>query len=229
MEDVVVAARTGLAALADPDKAPAMQRYMKSEMPFLGVPTPSRRGLARQVFAAYPVSDAQTWEDAVRELWFGARYREERYLALDLMQHRPYRNWHTAAHLALYEELIVSGAWWDLVDEIAIRRIGPILRAEPEAVGPALRIWAADSNPWKRRAAIICQVGATTRTDTALLAHGIEANVADKDFFLRKGIGWALRDYARTDPQWVQAFVDAHPNLSPLSRREALKHVAPRE
>jgi 3-methyladenine DNA glycosylase AlkD len=87
-----------------------------------------------------------------------------------------------------------------------------------------VRRWALDADRWRRRAAVICQIGAKDDTDTALLADVIVANLADPDFFLRKGIGWALRQHARLDPDWVRTFVATH-ELSPLSRREALKHL----
>jgi 3-methyladenine DNA glycosylase AlkD len=93
------------------------------------------------------------------------------------------------------------------------------------AVAPVVRVWSTDPDRWLRRAAVICQLGSGPTTDTALLADTIEANRSDPDFFLRKGIGWALRQYARTDPAWVRAFVAAHPDLSLLSRREALRHL----
>jgi 3-methyladenine DNA glycosylase AlkD len=121
--------------------------------------------------------------------------------------------------------LLVSGAWWDFVDEIAVRRIGPILRAEPDALTPQMRNWARDADRWRRRTSVICQVGSKSGTDTELLTHTIEATIDDPDFFLRKGIGWALREYAKTNPGWVRRFADTHPELSGLSRREALKHL----
>ena len=125
----------------------------------------------------------------------------------------------------MYEEMIVSGAWWDYVDELAIRRIGPILRSARARVTPVMLGWAAGRNLWRRRTAIICQVGAKADTDTDLLTRAIEPAIAEPEFFLRKGIGWALREYAKTAPDWVRSFVDEHPGLSGLSRREALKHI----
>ncbi|HEX2130653.1 MAG TPA: DNA alkylation repair protein [Actinophytocola sp.] len=223
--DLVTAVRTELAALADPSRAPGMQRYMKSEMPFRGVPAPQRRELARRLFAAHPLSDVAAWRATVLSLWREAEFREERYVAVDLTGWRAYRSWQTPLVLPLYEELIVTGAWWDHVDELASRRIGPLLRAHRAAVTPVLRRWAVDADLWKRRTSIICQLGAKEDTDTDLLASSIEANLDDRDFFVRKGIGWALRQFARSEPAWVRAFVDDHPGLSPLSRREALKHL----
>ncbi len=219
---LVAAARAGLAELADPAKAPQMQRYMRSELPYRGVPTPVWRPLARRLDRSHPTPDLATLVATVRELWHGARFREERYVALHLTTGR---RWLTPALVPLYRELIESGAWWDYVDEIATHRIGPLLRAFPAELTPIVHSWALDEHLWLRRAAIICQVGSKSATDTALLTHCIEAAIDERDFFLRKGIGWALRDHSRTDPAWVAAFVDAHPRLSPLSRREASKYL----
>ncbi|EOD65422.1 DNA alkylation repair protein [Amycolatopsis vancoresmycina] len=224
-EKLVRAIRDGLAELADAAKAPAMQAYMKSAMPFRGVPKPQRSALLKQVLADHILPDRVTYSATVLELWRTAEYREERYAAIDLSGYRAYRRWQDPELLAMYEEMLVTGAWWDYVDELAIRRIGPILRADRARVTPGMRAWAADTDLWRRRTAIICQVGAREETDTDLLRHAIEPAIAEPEFFLRKGIGWALRDYAKTAPDWVRSFVDEHPGLSGLSRREALKHI----
>jgi 3-methyladenine DNA glycosylase AlkD len=224
-DEFATAARSGLADLADPVKAPQMRAYMKSEMPFRGVPKPARTVLNRRLITEYPLPNRELFTKAVVTLWREAEFREERYAALDLAGHRAYAGWQDSSLLPLYEELVVTGAWWDFVDEIAIRLIGPILRAEPDVLTPRLREWARDADRWRRRTAVLCQVGAKADTDTALLTHTIEENVEDPDFFLRKGIGWALREYAKTNPGWVRLFVETHPGLSGLSRREALKHL----
>ena len=126
----------------------------------------------------------------------------------------------------MYEDLIVTGAWWDYVDEIAARRVGPILRAAPERVAPVMRAWATDGDLWRRRTAILCQLGAHQAVDRDLLEDCLEPNFSDREFFIRKAIGWALRDFARQDPDWVRGFVDQHADrLSPLSYREATKHL----
>ncbi|WP_439381821.1 DNA alkylation repair protein [Amycolatopsis lexingtonensis] len=222
---LVKAIRTGLAELADPAKAPAMQAYMKSAMPFRGVAKPQRSVLLKRVLADHILPDRVTYSATVLELWRTAEFREERYAAIDLSGYRAYRGWQDAELLPMYEEMIVSGAWWDHVDELAIRRVGPILRAERARVTPVMLSWAADADLWRRRTAIICQVGAKEDTDTDLLTRAIEPAIAEPEFFLRKGIGWALREYAKTAPEWVRSFVDDHPGLSGLSRREALKHL----
>ena len=135
-----------------------------------------------------------------------------------------------AASLGLWRHLIVAGAWWDLVDPVATRLVGEALRRDPDAVRPVVRAWASEGDLWLRRAAVICQLGAGDRTDLDLLAHAIDANVAGSpygsEFFVRKAIGWALRQYARTDADWVRTFVTERQGvLSNLSKREALKHV----
>jgi 3-methyladenine DNA glycosylase AlkD len=128
----------------------------------------------------------------------------------------------------LYDHFIVDGAWWDFVDTVATRLVRPILVADRASVEPVVRRWAGDDELWRRRAAILVQVGARGATDTELLADVIDANVADRQFFIRKAIGWALRDYARTDPDWVRSFVDARADRpSPLSIREATRHLDP--
>ncbi len=225
VKSLISAVRSGLAELSDPEKAPGMRAYMKSEMAFLGVQNPARVALLKRVIPENPLPDRVSFCAAVLTLWREAEFREERYIAVALSGHRAYASWQDSSLLDMYEEMIVTGAWWDYVDEVAIRRIGPILRAERAKVTPLMLSWSRDEDKWRRRTSVICQIGSKDQTDTDLLTRTIEANVEDKDFFLRKGIGWALREYAKTEPDWVRAFVTAHPGLSGLSRREALKHL----
>ena len=122
--------------------------------------------------------------------------------------------------------MVVTGAWWDYVDEVAARRVGPILRSDPTGVTPILRGWARDPDLWRRRVAIIAQLGSREATDTELLAYVVDANLSDPDFFIRKAIGWALREHTKTDPAWVRHFVAARAGLmAPLSRREAMRLI----
>ena len=224
--ELVSAVRAELRALADPARAEEMRAYMKSEMPFHGVPGSVRKPMLKRLFAEYPLADKATWLATVLYCWREATFREERYVAIELAGHRPYRVWHGPDLLPHYEELIVTGAWWDFVDEIAIRHVGPILHGHRDIVTPIMRAWSTDADRWKRRTSVICQIKAKADTDLALLSDCIEATVDDRDFFLRKGIGWALRQHAKTDPEWVRRFVATHPSLSPLSTREALKHLS---
>ena len=225
MHEIVERLRADLAANADPAAAVEMQRYMKSAMPFRGVAKPARERLLVAAVTAHPLADPAELDAAVRELWDGAEFREERYLALSLTGLRRYQPWLDSSWVPLLRHWIVTGSWWDFTDEIASRRIGPLLRTHPDALRPVVRAWITDPDRWLRRTSVICQLQAAEATDVALLAEAIEANLADADFVLRKGIGWALRQHARVDPDWVRRFVDEHPDLSPLSRREALRHL----
>jgi 3-methyladenine DNA glycosylase AlkD len=225
--ELVDAIRTDLAAAADPTKAPAMQAYMKSAMPFHGVPTPERRRLTRDAVRRVGApTDRNEWQAIVTELWDGATHREERYVAVDLCGMRPAQRWQDADLVPLYDHFVVSGAWWDHVDAVAIALLGPILRADRPTVEPVVRRWTTDDDLWRRRTSIIIQNGAKATTDDDLLAAAIVANLDDRDFFIGKAIGWALRERAKSDPEWVRVFVAAHADrLSPLSRREATKHL----
>jgi 3-methyladenine DNA glycosylase AlkD len=226
MTEFAAAARAALAAHADPAAAAAMQAYMKSAMPFRGVAKPARERLLRALVDHHPLPDAGALLAEARDLWDGARYREERYLALALVGHRRHRGWAEACWVTdLFQGWIVEGGWWDFTDEIASRHVGPLVLIH--RMQPLMRAWSVHPDRWLRRTSVICQLGAKADTDLALLTEAIEANLDDPDFFLRKGIGWALRQHARIDPAWVLRFVDAHPRLSPLSRREALKHLKP--
>lgn len=225
MHSIVDALRAGLAELGDPLAAKSMQKYMKSAMPFRGVAKPARRKLLRVTVAAYPLAGAAELRAAATELWGKARFREERYLALSLLDLPKHTKLLDPTWVPLLREWIVTGGWWDFTDEIASRRIGPLLRAHPAELTPALRSWACDQDRWLRRTAVICQLGSGPATDVELLTAAIEANATDPDFFLRKGIGWALRQHARNDAEWVREFVAEHPQLSPLTRREAMKHL----
>ena len=122
---------------------------------------------------------------------------------------------------------MVTGAWWDHVDEVASHLVGGVLAGHRVEVTPVMRAWAVDDDLWVRRTAVLCQLNHKADTDTDLLHDVIEANLDDRSFWLRKAIGWALREYSRTDPDWVRAEVDQlGDRLSGLSRREATRHLA---
>lgn len=218
--------RRELAARGNAARAEGARAYMKSAMPFHGVGAGPMRQVCSAVFADVALPDAAAWQDAVLTIWRGARFREERYAAIELTGIRPARPWQTPDVLPMYEELIVTGAWWDYVDTLAAHRVGAILRSHPAPMGCTLRRWARDEDLWKRRTAILAQLTFRQQTDLDLLYACIEPSIDAREFFLRKAIGWALRQYARSDPREVSRYVTAHRDrLSPLSVREALKHV----
>lgn len=215
--DLVQSIGSALRDEADPELAPAQQAYMKSALPFLGVRVPGVRAVARGL--AREVTDTAVLRGTALVLWREAAFREERYAASALMALRPVRA--RLDMLDVHEEMIRTGAWWDHVDEVS-HRLTETLDAHPAEMTPVLRTWSRDDDFWVRRASIISQLGRRGATDRELLATVIEPNLADAEFFIRKAIGWALRELGKTDPAWVRAFVESH-ELSPLSRREALK------
>ncbi|MFI5277880.1 MAG: DNA alkylation repair protein, partial [Ktedonobacterales bacterium] len=193
--------------------------------PYLGVPVPAVRRITQRVAAARPLTSFVVWRAAVLKLWRDAAYREERYAAIELAGDPHARAWQTLDALPIYEEMIAMGAWWDYVDAVA-GLVGALLSKYPEPMRAEMLTWSRDDVLWKRRAAIICQRTRGAGTDEALLFACITPNLADRDFFIRKGIGWALRQYGRVAPEAVLRYVDEHAgSMSPLSRREALKHL----
>jgi len=192
---------------------------MKSAMPFYGVPVPEARRVARA--AAKGEADPDVLLESALRLWNDATHREERYAALALLGLRPLRA--DPRLIPLIEHMVRTGQWWDFTDELA-HRVAEAHDARPAETSALVRRWSVDDDFWMRRIAILSQLDRRERLDRDLLAAVIEPNAADREFFIRKAIGWALREYARVDPEWVRRFVAEH-ELSPLSVREALKHV----
>lgn len=227
----VGAVRAGLAEVGDPERAAQQRAYMKSDLPYVGLGSPELERLLRPLLAEHRFVDRGSWEAAVLELWEDATHREEWYAAIALLRHRAYREWLDPDLLPLLEALVRIGAWWDVVDEIAGHLVGRVLLDHRDVVTPVMDVWAVDPDSlWVRRTAMLSQLRHREDTDVDLLARVLVANLDDtahgKDFFIRRALGWALRQHARTDPEWVLTFVGTHADrLSGLSRREALKHL----
>ncbi|CAM4029731.1 DNA alkylation repair protein [Nocardiopsis tropica] len=223
MTALAEAIRADLRAAADPERAPKMQAYMKSTMPFLGVPAPLARSITSAARREHTPTDLDDLLGTVNDLWDGAAYREERYAAQHLLRGRLTKGRFDL--LPLHEHIAVTGAWWDHVDEVA-RHIADLHDEYPDRTADAVRLWSRGENLWLRRLAIISQLGRKDRLDTALLTEVIEPALSESEFFLRKAIGWALREHAKTDPAWVRDYVAEHEDvLSGLSTREALKNL----
>jgi 3-methyladenine DNA glycosylase AlkD len=219
---------TELRAAADPARAPAMQAYMKSEMPYLGVSAVPLRLVCKAVFKDLTWPDSAAWQADVLAIWRDAAFREERYAAIELTGVRAAKAFQRIDALPMYEEMVVEGAWWDHVDPIATLRFWTLLQNDRVAMKQAMLAWSHDTDMWKRRSAILCQNKAKAATDLDFLYACIEPALDSKEFFLRKAIGWALRQYAWTDPAEVRRYVQANEaRLSGLSRREALKNLKP--
>jgi 3-methyladenine DNA glycosylase AlkD len=184
--------RAELTRARNPEKAAPMQAYMKSTMPYFGIQTPELRGICSRLFAAHPIKGVEEWRDTCLWIWREAQFREERYAAIGLTGFWLYREFQTLKTLAMYEEMIVTGAWWDFVDSIASNRLGALLRSYPGRMRKTMLKWSRCGDMWKRRSAIICQLGFKGDTDLDLLYACIEPSLESKEFFLQKAIGWAL-------------------------------------
>jgi 3-methyladenine DNA glycosylase AlkD len=212
-----------LSKLADPAKAVPMAAYMKTEMPFYGVPKPGRVPIGREVKAKFPPVDAEDYRRKVLALW-GLPHREEKYLAIGYAW--TFRTHVVFPQVDLFERMIVEGAWWDFVDELASPIVGKIVLEDRLLMQPVLGRWIEGPDMWLRRSAIICQIRHKEKTDQAMLFDFCLRRSDEKEFFIRKAIGWALREYARTRPDEVRRFLAEHGDrLSGLSRREAAKHL----
>lgn len=222
-QNLVAAVKAALRAMADPERAAGAQAYMKSRIPSLGVRVPEVRRAAAGAIRDFPPASAAQLRATVLELWRSSIFQEERYAAIDLTAHPLLAG--RMDMLPVYEEIIRAGAWWDFADGVSGRICG-LLLAHAEDMSAVLRQWSRDPDVWIRRASITSQLCAGKATDPQLLADVIGQNIADPEFFIRKAIGWALRQYARTAPEWVEAFVRRNSGaLSPLSQREALRRL----
>lgn len=219
--------RAGYAAAGDPDVALQQQAYMKSSIPYYGVKTPVGRNIMKPLLVKYTLRTRDEWEAAILMLWNNVTHREEWYAALGIAQYGRYRDWRSSLDaIPLYDHLIRTGAWWDVCDTLGQDLVGQVLMPHREEASAVMRTWAIDEFLWIRRCSILSQGKHKEKTDPVLLRDCILPSIDDTDFFSRKAIGWALRDYARVNPDWVRAFVaEFDDRLSGLSKREALKHI----
>lgn len=206
----------GLHAAANPADAPAMAAYMKEIQPFLGVKTPARRALVREVLKLHPERVERF--AAAADLWRG-EYREERYAALDILAASKL----TLDDLPVLEGMLPECDWWDVLDSL-VGQLGRLLISHADVRRERVQAWRTSDHLWTRRAAVLAQLPAKGQTDTRLLHETVAQLAHEREFFIQKAIGWALREYAKTDAVWVRRTV-AELGLTGLTKREALKHV----
>jgi len=206
---------------ANPAKAGPMAAYMKTDMPFYGVQRPARELIEREIRKRYEITTRRDYEAAVRALW-KQPHREEKYLAIAVAGMFP--DFIAPPSLKLYERLVRDGAWWDLVDGVAVGLIGRVLRERRATTAPLMDEWIDDDDMWIRRTALISQIGHKKDTDHRRLFRYCLRRAGEKGFFIRKAVGWALREYSHAEPERVKAFLERHRDrLSPLSFREGAK------
>jgi 3-methyladenine DNA glycosylase AlkD len=221
-DSYALASRSALAELADPERATAMAAYMKDRVAFYGIAAGARRAAVRDATRELgPPPDGDELVEMARRGW-AADQRELQYTAADVL-----RRWVRlleVPHLDDVDEFIVTKSWWDTIDVLAARVVGPMVQAHPE-LADVMDRWIDDPNLWRRRTALLHQLGYKDETDAERLFAYCVARSEEREFFIAKAIGWALREYAKTDPDAVWSFVDEHTGqLAPLSAREATKH-----
>jgi 3-methyladenine DNA glycosylase AlkD len=223
MRELVRFVQRRFRALSDPRKAGPMAAYMRTDMPFYGVQKPARVAVLRAARQKFPIETRSQYNAAVLGLWKLA-HREEKYAAIWIAQQ--FDLFIVPASLPLYRRLIVEGAWWDFVDNVAIRLTGAVWLNHRARLSRVMDRWIDEENMWLRRAAIIGQIKHKDATDRQRLFDYCLRRCDEKEFFIRKAIGWALREYAYTAPDAVRQFLREHrAQLSPLSFREAAKHL----
>lgn len=213
---------THLRAHANLDKAGPMEAYMRHLFPFLGIKSPERVALVKGFIQEHGVPpQGEELTNTIREVW-KLPEREFHYAALQLLE-KQLKKLDPAA-IDLLEELVITHSWWDTVDTLASRLIGSHFTKYPDLIPIYTERWIESDNMWLQRSALLFQLSYKSRTDSALLFDYIRRTAHSQEFFLRKAIGWTLREYSKTDESAVRQFV-AETVLSPLSVREALKHA----
>ncbi|MET9881588.1 DNA alkylation repair protein [Streptomyces sp. NPDC006430] len=209
-------------AAADPRQARPMAAYMKDAAPFLGLRTPLRRELSQAVTGRTPKPAEADLTALVLRCW-ELPEREYHYFAVDYL--RRHVTVCSSGFLPVVRHVIVTVPWWDTVDLLAVHAVGPLVAADP-GLTAVMDEWSRDEDLWLVRSALLHQLRYKSATDSERLFAYCRRQSGHPDFFVRKAIGWALREYAKTDAEAVRAFVAAHRDaLSPLSVREALKNA----
>ena len=209
-----------LQSRANRDNAVHMSAYMKNRFSFFGIKTPERRKLTREWWTKFPIASESELLNLANELW-NLEQREFHYVGSDTL--KKYKSMLTPSALNTLKRLIIDNSWWDTVDTLAAHPIGQIIFNYPES-GQIMDIWIEEDNMWVRRAAILHQLQFKIKINENRLFYYCEKCMDEKEFFVRKAIGWALRQYSYTNMKSVLDFVHTHEDrLSPLSKREAMK------
>ena len=214
--------KSKMIVIGDSEKVAAMQAYMKTTQPFYGVQAVPLRKIFKEAVKKFPISSRREYEEVILELWNG-KYREEMYQAMEVAAR--YRKYHDERSWQLCEHLVHSAPNWDTLDFIAGKLISPLI-LQNRKLEQVLIKWSNADNFWVRRASLLAHLRHRSETNTKLLSRTILKLAHEKEFFIRKAIGWILRDYSYANPEWVKDFVGEHQDkLSGLSKREALKRI----
>jgi 3-methyladenine DNA glycosylase AlkD len=222
MHPYLIPLQKQLKASADSENAFNQAAYMKNKFKFFGLTTDLRREVCKPFLQKDILPAKQNVESIVKTLWEMPQ-REYHYFAQELLA--KYQKQFQEEDIGLLEYLIVNNSWWDSVDFIAANLIGQYFKLYPKKRKAYITKWISSGNMWLQRTCLLFQLKYKKETDTALLTDVIKKLTPSKEFFINKAIGWALREYSKTDPKWVKDFVSAH-SLSNLSKKEALKVIS---
>ena len=212
-----------LEAAKDSQKAGSMEAYMRHQFSFLGVAAPERNKLYKKYFPEAKKTKIIDW-DFVDTCW-EKESREFQYVAANYL--KAMQSYLKDSDLPKLERLVVTKSWWDTVD-ILDRVVGSLVYDHPELEEIILK-WSLSDNIWLRRVAIDHQLLRKEKTNVQLMEKILLNNLDQTEFFINKAIGWALRDYSKTNPEWVQGFIDRHRHeMAKLSLREAGKYLPPK-
>ncbi len=205
----------------NPFYAEKMKAYMKGQFEYYGIQSSMRRDLQKYHIKSYGLPVQSDFENIIKECW-ARKERELQYCGLELFD--KYLRKNDEVFTGLIEHMVVNKSWWDTVDGIASWLIGTTFKRHPELIVPQTRKWMDSGNIWLQRCCLLFQLKYKEATDTDLLYSYITELADNKTFWIRKAIGWVLREYSKTNPDTVIEFVNSH-QLSNLSRKEALKVI----
>lgn len=222
MQPYVLSLKSLFEGNADPAQAGPMKKYMRDQFEYLGIKTPVRVALQKEFIKENGTPPLDKLDLISRDLW-NLPQREFQYAAISFLG--KLENKLEPEFITTLEYLLITKSWWDTVDTIAGNTVGTHFKRFPAVKEKYLRKWRKSDNFWLRRTTLLFQLGYKKETDFKLLCETIRENLGSDEFFINKAIGWALRQYAWTDPKPVKKFVKDTKELHPLSRREALKNI----
>lgn len=205
----------------DDELAIGMKKYMKDHFDFLGIKKPVRATLMKELLKEFKTLPENEWRTVILQLW-ELPFREYQYAAMELCGKRVKEL--QPEDVGMLEQMLLKKSWWDTVDAVASNLVGELFRRFPEVAQSAISKWLSTDNFWLHRTCIIFQLKYNDKTDRELLFSLCKRFAGEKEFFIRKAIGWALRQYSKSNPEAVRKFIQQQP-LSGLSIREASKYI----
>lgn len=221
MKEYIFPLTETLRKLGNKERAEWSASYVKNQFEFLGIETAIRRKTVKEFVKKRDLLNSEEFRKVSLDLW-ELPYREFQHSAIDILELHKKRL--QKEDIYWIEQLLITKSWWDTVDGLATWICGTYFRLFPEQIPIITEHWMASENIWLERTCLLFQLKYKSKTDTVLLSDLIERLSIRKEFFIRKAIGWVLREYSKTNPEWVRGFIEKH-ELSALSRKEAEKYL----